>query len=141
MLVNPDVEATSLRLAIEELARYDAPIQNLPRTTTTDVMLHGVLIPRGSSVRLLLGSANRDERRYLDPDRFDIARPPAWNVAFGSGLHFCIGAPLARLEIGIGLPMLLRAFPEYRVVTPVERPRGSDVMRALLSLEIATTSE
>jgi cytochrome P450 len=129
-----------MRVAVEEFARYDAPIQCIPRVTTTDIELHGAPIPRGSLILLLLGSANRDERRFSEPDRLDLTRPPKRNLPFGNGVHFCIGAPLARLEARIALPILIGAIPEYELVRPVQRPGGDYQMRALLSLPIAPTS-
>jgi cytochrome P450 len=126
-----------VRLAVEELARYDPPIQYIPRIATVGLSRHEEVIPEGATVLLALGSANRDERRFPDPDALDIARPATRNVAFGAGVHFCIGAPLARLIAGVALPELLTALGDYHVVTPVVRPRGSAVMRGFLSLEVA----
>ena len=92
--------------AIEEALRFDSPIQVVFRNATQDVELGGVRIPKGAYVAPLLGSANRDERRYPDPDRFDIARNPQGHVGFGFGKHFCLGASLARLEARIALEAL-----------------------------------
>ena len=97
------------------------------------------MIPRGATVLLLLGSANRDERQFADPDMLDVTRARSRNLAFGAGIHFCVGAPLARLEACLTLPKLLSALPRYEVIPPVERPRGDPVMRALLNLEVAVT--
>jgi cytochrome P450 len=133
-IANGDV--TQVRLGIEELARFDSAIQAIPRVTTDSVTRYGVMIPPGETVVLMLGAANRDGRRFADPDTLDVSRPATRNVAFGAGVHFCIGAPLARLEARVALPKLLAAIPDYKVVAPVERP-GSDVMRALLNLELA----
>jgi cytochrome P450 len=125
-----------VRLGIEELARFDSPIQSIPRVTSDSVSRRGVVIPAGATVLLMLGAANRDERRFAAPDVLDVTRHAIRNVAFGAGVHFCIGAPLARLQARIALPELFAAIPDYEVVGPVERPR-SDVMRALLNLELA----
>ncbi len=84
--------------AIEEVLRWDAPVQGLFRTTRAPVDIDGTVVPEGSRVQLLYGSANRDERHYPEPDRFDIARGSTDHLAFGGGVHLCIGAPLARLE-------------------------------------------
>ena len=92
--------------AIEEALRFDSPIQVVFRTATQDVELGGVRIPRGAYVAPLLGSANRDERRFPDPDRFDVERNPQGHVGFGFGKHFCLGASLARLEARIALEAL-----------------------------------
>lgn len=92
--------------AVEEALRFDSPIQVIFRNATQDVELAGVRIPKGAYVAPLLGSANRDERRYPDPDRFDIVRNPQGHVGFGFGKHFCLGASLARLEARIALEAL-----------------------------------
>jgi len=88
---------------IDELLRYDGAAHSLPRLTTRDVELHGVTIPEGSLVMVLLGAANRDERVYAEPDRFDIGRRARGGLAFGRGLHFCLGAGLARMEVRAAL--------------------------------------
>jgi len=92
--------------AVEEALRYDSPVQVLFRTATQDVEIAGTRIPKGAYVAPLLGSANRDERRYPDPDRFDITRNPQGHMGFGFGKHFCLGASLARLEARIALEAL-----------------------------------
>jgi hypothetical protein len=107
--------------AIEELLRYLGPVQSGARVTTRDAELHGVAIPQGERVLLLWASANRDERRYPDPDTLDLGRAPIRNVAFGEGIHFCLGAPLARLEARIAFEALFTRIPEYEIVGPVER--------------------
>ena len=93
--------------AIEETLRYDPPIQMLFRNATQDVDLGGVRIPKGAYVVPLLGSANRDERRFADPDRFDVGRETPGHVGFGFGKHFCLGASLARLEARVALEALV----------------------------------
>ena len=107
--------------AIEELLRFLAPVQSGARVTTAEVELHGTVIPRGERVLLLWASANRDERRCPDPDTLDLGRRPLRNVAFGEGIHFCLGAPLARLESRIAFEALFTRIPEYEIVGPVER--------------------
>jgi cytochrome P450 len=101
--------------AVEELLRYEAPSPVQGRWTTEPVELHGTVIPSGSKVLLLTGSAGRDERRYPDPDRFDIHRDMGAHVSFGFGVHFCLGAALARLEGRIALEEVLKRFPDWRV--------------------------
>jgi len=97
--------------ALEETLRFDAPIQLLFRTATEDVELHGVTIRRGDYVAPLLGSANRDERQFPDPDRFDVERRPLGHLGFGFGKHFCLGSSLARLEARCALEALLPELP------------------------------
>ena len=91
------------------------------RTATSDFDLHGGTIPAGGRVVLIYASANRDERKFPNPDALDFDRPPGRHLAFGEGIHHCIGAPLARLEGRIGLDVLLRRIPEYEVAGPVQR--------------------
>ncbi len=92
---------------IEEVLRYESPAHSIPRTTTQDVDLGGVRLPKGARVLLLVGSANRDEAHFPDGDRFDMDRPGPQNLAFGYGSHFCLGAQLARLEGRLALEALL----------------------------------
>jgi len=101
--------------AVEETLRYWAPSQYQGRVLTDDVTAHGVAMPKGSRVLLLTGAANRDEREYADADRFDIERPNHIAVGFGYGLHFCLGAALARLEGRIGLEEFAARFPHYEI--------------------------
>jgi len=105
--------------AIEETLRYDSPVQILFRTATQDVEIAGTQIPKGAFVAPLLGAANRDERRFPDPDRFDVTRDAQGHVGFGFGKHFCLGASLARMEARIALEALA---PELPRLTR-ERPR------------------
>jgi len=114
--------------AVEEILRYRAPSQYQGRVLTDDVTLHGVTMPKGARVLLLTGAANRDERAYEDPDRFDIERPGHLAVGFGHGLHFCLGASLARLEARVALEEFARRFPRYEVdEAHVERVHMSNV--------------
>ncbi len=92
---------------VEEGLRYDSPVQVVFRNATRDSELHGVRIPKGAFVAVFLGSANRDERRFPDPDRLDVRRNPQGFPAFGFGVHFCLGASLARLETRVALEALL----------------------------------
>jgi cytochrome P450 len=101
--------------AVEETLRYWAPSQYQGRVLTDDVTAHGVTMPKASRVLLLTGAANRDEREYADADRFDIERPNHIAVGFGYGLHFCLGAALARLEGRIGLEEFAASFPHYEI--------------------------
>jgi cytochrome P450 len=101
--------------AIEELLRYEAPSPVNGRVTSRDVTLHGTTIPAGSKVLLINGSATRDEREYPDPDRFDIRRSIRRHLSFGYGIHFCVGAALARLEGRVALEETLRRFPTWEL--------------------------
>jgi len=95
---------------VEEAVRYDAPVQGLFRQTTQDVELSDTKIPAGSVVQVMFGSASRDERKFADPDRFDVLRNSDGHVSFGFGIHFCLGAQLARLEAKVALEGLLQRF-------------------------------
>jgi cytochrome P450 len=103
--------------AVEELLRYEAPSPVQGRWLTRDVVLHGHEVPAGSKILLLTGSAGRDERKYPEPDRFDIHRVIDHHVAFGYGIHFCLGAALARLEGRIGIEETLARYPDWDVDT------------------------
>ena len=101
--------------AIEELLRYEPPGPHVARWVAEDVEFHGQSIPKGSALLLMLASANRDERHFDDPDRFDIHRRPGGLLTFGRGAHFCLGAPLARLEGRVALEEVLNRFPTWEV--------------------------
>jgi cytochrome P450 len=101
--------------AVEEVLRWSSPAQYAVRTITRDVEWYGRRVPAGGRILLLLGAANRDEREYPDPDRFDIGRDVPTQLGFGQGVHYCIGASLARLETRIALEEFARRFPRYAV--------------------------
>jgi cytochrome P450 len=101
--------------AVEELLRYEAPSPVQGRWTTRPVELHGTVVPTDSKVLLLTGSAGRDERKYPDPDRFDIRRRFDHHISFGYGIHFCLGASLARLEGRVAIEEALRRHPRWEV--------------------------
>lgn len=115
--------------AIEELLRYEPPGPHVARyVATDDVMFHGVVVPAGSPLLLMLASANRDERHFEDPDRFDIHRKPGGHLTFGRGAHFCVGAPLARLEGRVALEEVLKRWPEWELdISGARRSRTSTV--------------
>jgi cytochrome P450 len=102
--------------AVEETLRYEGSTQVMARTLTQPVELHGVRMPAGEKVLLLLGSGNRDERVWREPDVFDIDRPwPTHHLGFGHGIHVCLGAALARLEMRISLEEFLGRYPTYEI--------------------------
>jgi cytochrome P450 len=106
-----------LPAAIEEVLRYRSPLQWVMRTPRRDVELCGQVIPAGKLVLPMIGSANRDPKRFCDPNRFDITRDPNPHVAFGHGIHACLGAPLARLEARIALTDLLTRLEDIRLAS------------------------
>jgi cytochrome P450 len=103
--------------AIEEVLRYRSPLHWMPRATTRDVEMHGQVIPAGKIVLPLIGSANRDPKHFRDADRFDIARDPNPHIAFGHGIHACLGASLARLEARIALTDFLGRVNEFELAS------------------------
>ncbi|WP_163849445.1 cytochrome P450 [Pseudooceanicola aestuarii] len=109
---------------VEEILRHDPPLHMFTRIAHQDVEVQGHRFQRGDSIACLLGAANRDPARWEDPDRFDPGRPVQANLAFGAGAHFCIGAPLARLELRVALPVLLQRCPGLTLAEP---PRYADL--------------
>jgi len=101
--------------AVEEVFRYTSPSQYQGRVTTRPVEWYGTTVPAGARILLLTGSANRDEREFPDPDRFDVDRRPEQHLALGYGVHFCLGASLARLESRVALEESTRRFPRITV--------------------------
>lgn len=109
---NPDALAET---AVDEFLRYDSPLHLFERTATQDTVIGGVDIGAGQKIAALLGSANRDEEVFERPTELNLTRSPNPHVGFGAGIHFCIGAPLARLEMATALPELIRAFPHLEL--------------------------
>jgi cytochrome P450 len=113
---------------VEEVLRYDGSTQMLARTLATDVTMHGVTMREGDRLLLLFGSGNRDERHWVEPDTFSIDRNPAGHLAFGHGIHHCLGAPLARLETRIAFDELLPRIGEWDVdLAGAERVHSGNV--------------
>ena len=109
--------------AVDEFIRFDAPLHLFERTATSDVEIGGVLVKEGQKIASLLGSANRDESVFENPTEMDITRDPNPQIGFGAGIHFCIGAPLARMEMTTSLPALMVKYPNLRLTEqPVRRP-------------------
>ena len=104
-----------LNAAVEEVTRLESPVQHNVRTTTEAVELYGHRLPAGSRMLFVFGAANRDEGRWSDADTFDVNRPALPHLGFGHGIHLCLGAPLARLEVTAGLSEFLRRFPHYQL--------------------------
>lgn len=123
--------------AIEELLRYDPPVQLTSRILLDDYEIEGRVIGKGESATLLLASANRDPAEFPDPDRLDLTRGNNRHLAFGYGIHFCLGAPLARVEGQIALSTLVRRFPEIRLITDTPQYKENIVLRGLATLPVA----
>jgi cytochrome P450 len=121
---------------VEEVLRYDSPVQVVFRRTTQEVVLASGTIPADSTVFLLLGSANRDERQFSEPDRFDVTRNPQNHLAFGYGIHYCLGAPLARLEGRIALESLLFDCPPFTCTSAPLHRIASLVVRGVQTLPL-----
>ena len=123
---------------IEELLRFEPPGPHVARYVAEPVEYHGQTVPAGSAMLLMLASANRDERRFEDPERFDIHRKPGQHATFGVGAHYCLGAALARIEGRIALDEVLNRFPDWDVDldnarrSPTSTVRGWDTMPAIV---------
>lgn len=122
--------------AIEEALRFESPVQSTGRIAARDFELGGKTIRRGQNVNVLLGAANRDPDQFRDPERFDIARQPNRHLAFASGAHFCLGAPLARMEGEIALAVLLARFPNLQLVSDVPDWRLNMLFRGQETLAV-----
>ena len=123
--------------AVEELLRFDSPVQFTSRILKEDVTVGGKALKAGQLVLLLLGAANRDPAQFAEPDRLDVGRQDNKHVAFGMGPHFCLGAPLARLEGRIVLQTLLRRLPGLRLDGPEPEYRDNFNLRGLKALKVA----
>jgi cytochrome P450 len=122
-----------LPTAVEELMRYDTPLQMFERWVLDDIEVAGTRIPRGAEVALLFGSANHDPDRFADPDRLDLGRTDNPHLSFGAGIHFCLGAPLARMELTESYGALLRKAPGLTLLREPEWRPGY-VIRGLEQL-------
>jgi cytochrome P450 len=109
--------------AVEELIRYDSPLQLFERTATEPVRIGAVTVEPGQKIAALLGAANRDPAVFADPDRLDLTRSPNPHLGFGAGIHFCLGAPLARVELQASLATLLTDLPKLALAgEPTRHP-------------------
>jgi cytochrome P450 len=135
-LVSREVAAA---VAVEELIRWDGPLQLFERWVLGDgVEIADQAVAKGHEVAMLFGSADRDPRRFDDPDRFDVGRGDAAHIGFGGGIHFCVGAPLARLELAVSLATLVRRCPTVQMVEPPTY-HPTFVIRGLRALQLAVS--
>ncbi|MGZ9226733.1 MAG: cytochrome P450, partial [Anaerolineales bacterium] len=142
LLQHPDqrqqlqAQPTLLGSTIEEILRFDNPVQITYRSALEDSEINGKLIRKGDLVNSILGSANRDPQRFSNPDRFDITRNEGRHLGFGVGIHFCIGAPLVRLEAEIVFNTILRRFPKISLATQTLEWQEHPIFRGLKSLPV-----
>jgi cytochrome P450 len=122
---------------VEEVLRYDPPVQFDGRMCIEDADIGGVTVERGQFVMMLLGAANRDPAHFPDPERFDVTRGDDRHLAFGYGIHFCLGAPLARLEGQIALREVFQRFPKMRLQTDAPRYKEQITLRGLADLPVS----
>jgi cytochrome P450 len=127
-----------IRPAVEEALRHTSPIQGMYRVAREDYEVGDASVPAGGRVLLLFGAANRDPRHYPDPDRFDVARNPADHLGFGTGVHFCLGAHLARLEAEVVLRLLTERIARIELAGE-PRWRHNPALRGLASLPLRLT--
>jgi cytochrome P450 len=132
LVVDPGLAPT----AVEELIRYDSPLQLFERTATEDVEIAGHRVPAGGKIAALLGAAGRDPRAFTDPDRLDVSRSPNPHLGFGAGIHYCLGAPLARLEVEAALHALVARLPGLELAGEPVR-RREFVIRGLAVLPVS----
>jgi cytochrome P450 len=122
--------------ALEEFMRFDAPLHLFERTATADTEIGGVKIEEGQKIAALIGSANHDETVFSSPETMDLTRDPNPHIGFGAGIHFCLGAPLARLEMSVSLPALWEKFPSMKLAGDAVR-RPTFVLRGYESVAIS----
>lgn len=143
LLQNPDQleqlrrDPSKIPAAVEELLRYVSPVHMLARRALQEVTIRGVTIPPDSSIYLLVGAANRDPEKFADPEKLDINRPAVRSLGFGYGIHFCIGAALARLESQVAFETLSRRLPDLRMMEDVAIFRPNYSLRGLTALPVA----
>jgi cytochrome P450 len=121
--------------AVEEMLRFDSPVQRTARIARRDIEVDGERLREGQLVVLVIGAANRDPAVFADPDEFDVDREPNNHLAFGVGVHFCLGAPLARMELAESVTALFDTFPDLALVGEPES-RGTFVLRGFRSVPV-----
>ena len=121
--------------AVDELLRFDTPLPLFERWVLQDIEVGGEEVRRGEEVALLFGSANRDPDAWADPDRLDLRRAPNPHVAFGAGIHYCLGAPLARLELQTAFATILRRMPRLELLEPPVW-KSTFVLRGLVGMRV-----
>jgi len=142
LLRNPDQlqrlrdDPSLIRTCVEEVLRYDPPVQMTARIAKEDIDVSGVTFRKGQLAILLLAAANRDEAQFTDPERFDIGREDNRHLAFGMGIHFCVGAPLARVEGQIALDAIARRLKEPELLLEAPAYRENLVLRGLEALPV-----
>jgi cytochrome P450 len=132
VLARVRADASLIPKLVEEVLRFEPPVKGVYRLVMADTVLGGQSIPKGSRVLVLLGSANRDEAHFPDADRLNIDRPGPHNLPFGHGVHFCLGAPLARLEAKLLLSALLPRIRGFSAAGPVTWRRSLSVRGPLV---------
>ena len=143
LLQNPDQleqlrsDPSKIPAAVEELLRYVSPVHMLARRALQEVTIRGVTIPLDGSVYLLVGAANRDPEKFPDPEKLDINRPAVRSLGFGYGIHFCIGAALARLESQVAFETIIRRLPNLRMLEDTATFRPNYSLRGLTALPVA----
>ena len=133
-------EPTIIKSAVEELLRYDSPVQIIARIATQDVTIGNKVVKTGGRVHLCLGAANRDPAQFLQPDVLDLTRSENHHIPFGYGIHYCLGAALARAQGQIAINRILQRLPDLKLGTDTLEWRKSVVLRGLKSLPVTFTT-
>jgi pimeloyl-[acyl-carrier protein] synthase len=126
-----------MKTAVEELLRYDSPVQATGRVVYEDVEVGGLTLKPRAQVNFMLGAANHDPARFDNPHQLDLSRQPNPHLAFGSGIHYCLGAPLARLEGQIAFATLLERMPDLRLEIDEPKYRDNFILRGLEALPVS----
>lgn len=132
-------EPTKIKSAVEEILRYDSPVQTTTRIATVNFEIGNQTIQAGEKVVLCLGAANRDPEQFPDPDRLNINRDPNPHVAFGDGIHYCLGAGLARIQVQIAINALIQQFPDLKLASNKLELRKNAVLRGFKALPVSFT--